>query len=235
VLAGGIVKGAVGFGFPLVTSPLLSSIWDPRHAVLLLSLANLFNNVGVAARGGGSRQTLRRLAPTIVGLIVGVVVGALLLASLDAGTLSLMVGSAALIFAIVAMLKPDLAVPPRLERYLALPMGLLGGILGGSTSISGPGVVSYLLALQLTKREFVFFLSLLYLVGGIAQVVSYTQLGLYDVATLTIWLATCIPNLVGVWLGLWIQDWIDPKLFRRVVVVVIGLTASSLIVRGLWR
>src|SRR4051794_22665745 len=130
VLVGAIVRGAIGFGFPLVTSPLLSTIWDPRHAVLLLSLANLFNNLGVTARGGGNRKTFWRLAPTLAGLVVGVVGGALLLASLDAATLSLMVGSAAVTFALVALLKPDLAVPPRLERYLALPMGLLGGLLG---------------------------------------------------------------------------------------------------------
>jgi uncharacterized membrane protein YfcA len=129
VLLGAVVKGAIGFGFPLVTAPILSTVWDPRHAVLLISLANLFNNVGVAARGGGSHQTFRRLLPTFAGLIVGVIIGALLLASLDAGTLGMVVGSAAVGFALVALLKPNLAVPPRLERYLALPMGLAGGVL----------------------------------------------------------------------------------------------------------
>src|SRR5262245_10504077 len=83
VLLGAVVKGATGCGFPLMTAPVLSPIWDARHAVLLISLANLFNHVGVAGRGGGSRKTFRRLVPTLAGLSVGMVIGALLLASLD--------------------------------------------------------------------------------------------------------------------------------------------------------
>jgi uncharacterized membrane protein YfcA len=235
VLGGAVVKGATGFGFPLVTAPILSTIWDPRHAVLLISLANLFNNIGVAARGGGSRQTLRRLLPTVAGLIVGVVIGALLLASLDAGTLGVVVGSAAVGFALVALLKPNLAVPPRWERYLGLPMGLAGGVLGGSTGISGPAIVSYLFALRLGKRELVHSLAVLYTVTAVVQVGSFVQLGLYDAPALVIGLLSCIPNTLGVGLGLRLQDRIDPLLFRRLVVVLIGLTGASLVLRGLWR
>jgi uncharacterized membrane protein YfcA len=235
VLLGAVVKGAIGFGFPLMTAPLLSTIWDARHAVLLISLANLFNNVGVSFRGGGSRKTFRRLVPTLAGLIVGMVIGALLLASLDAVTLALVVGCAAVVFALVALLKPDLAVPPRLERYLAWPMGLAGGVLGGSTGIAGPAIVSYLFALKLSKRELVYFLALLYLVGAFVQVGAFWQLGLFDTTTLVVGLLSCVPNTLGVVVGLRIQDRIDPVLFRRIVVVVIGLTGSSLVLRGLWR
>ena len=77
-------------------------------------------------------------------------------------------------------------VPPHLERYLALPMGLAGGILGGATGISGPAIVSYLFALQLEKREMVYFLCLLYVVAAIVQVASFVQLGLYDATTLAV-------------------------------------------------
>lgn len=235
VLGGAVVKGAIGFGFPLVTAPLLAATWDARHAVLLISLANLFNNVGVSVRGGGSCATFRRLAPTFAGLIVGVVIGALLLATLDATTLALVVGIAAVAFALVALLKPDLAVPPHLERYLALPMGLAGGILSGATGIAGPAIVSYLFALQLDKREMVYFLCLLYVVAAIVQVASFVQLGLYDATTLAVGLLSCVPNALGVAIGLRIQDRIDQALFRRIVVMVIGLTGSSLVLRGLWR
>jgi uncharacterized membrane protein YfcA len=235
VLVGAVVKGAIGFGFPLITAPLLSTIWDARHAVLLISLANLFNNVGVATRGGGSRATFRRLIPTFVGLTIGVVIGAVLLASVDASTLAVVVGSAAVAFSLVALGKPNLAVPPRLERYLAFPMGLAGGVLGGSTGISGPAIVSYLFALKLDKRELVYFLALLYAVAAIVQVVSFIQLDLYDAPTLVVGLLSCLPNALGVGLGLRLQDRIDPVLFRRLVVIVIGLTGSSLVLRGIFR
>ena len=233
--AAAVVKGAIGFGFPLLAAPLIASILDARTSVLVLSLASLFGNVGMAIRGGGSWPTSRRLAPMLVGLLVGTVGGALLLANLDAATLGLVVGLAAMAFAIVGTAKPNLAVPARLERYLALPMGLAGGLLGGSTSIFAPPIVSYVHALHLTKREFVFFVSLLYTFGGITQVASYARLGLYETSILLLALATCLPNAVGLWIGTRLQDRIDPLQFRRLVLVVIALTGLNLVLRGLWR
>jgi uncharacterized membrane protein YfcA len=45
--------------------------------------------------------------------------------------------------------------------------------------------------------------------------------------------ASLVPNLLGVALGLRIQDRIDQQLFRRLVVVMIGVSGASLVVRGL--
>jgi uncharacterized protein len=227
----GIVKGAIGFGFPLVSIPLISTVWDPKHAVLLVSLASLVNNVGIAVQGRGSRQTFRRFLPVLVGMTIGTAGGAFLLASVPSSVLGVIVGCAALIFASIALLKPNLAVPPHLERYLALPMGFLGGVLGGSTGIAGPFVVSYTHALKLSKREFVYFLAVLYLLGAIVQVVTYTQLGLFDALTFAVGLASCLPNFLGVWFGFRIQERIDQQLFRKLVVVVIGVSGASLVLR----
>ena len=235
VLFAAVIKGAIGFGFPLVATPITSAIWDARHAVLLMSLASLMNNLGITARGGGSRATFRRFVPTLGGLIVGTIAGSLLLASVDPNVMALVVGTAAMVFGLVALVKPDLAVPPHLERYLALPMGLLGGLLGGSTGIFAPALASYTHALKLSKREFVFFLTLLYLVGTSVQVVSYIQLGLYDLTIVVVGLLTCLPNFVGISIGIRLQDRIDPVLFRRLVVVVILISGTSLVVRSLWR
>ena len=235
IFGGGVVKGAIGFGFPLVTVPLTSSLWDARHAVLLISLASLTNNIGVVARGGGSRRTFRRIVLLMAGLTVGTIGGAVLLANVPASVLSVVVGSAALVFTGIALLKPDLAVPPHLERYLALPMGVCGGLLGGSTTISGPFIASYTHALKLSKVEFVFFLSLLYLVGASTQVTSYAALGLFDAPTVVIGVASVVPNLLGMWLGLRIQERINQQLFRKLVVLVIGLSGVSLVLRGLWQ
>lgn len=234
IFSAGVVKGAIGFGFPLVSIPLISTVWDAKHAVLLVSLASLVNNIGVAVRGGGSWHSVRRIVPVLIGMAVGVAGGALLLAIVPSTVLAIVVGSAALIFTAVALLKPDLAVPPRLERYLALPMGLLGGLLGGSTGIAGPFVVSYTHALRLSKRDFVYCLTLLYLIGAIVQIVSYTQLGLFDQLTFAVGVASCVPNVLGVWIGFRIQDRIDHALFRKIVVLVIGVSGISLILRALW-
>lgn len=233
ILGAAVIKGAVGFGFPLVATPLIAAIWDARHAVLLLSLAALFNNIGIVFRGGGSKATFWRLAPTIGGVVVGTVAGALLLASLNPDLLGIVVGALSVVFALVSLVKPDLGVPPRLERFLALPMGLGGGLLAGSTGIGAPFLASYTHALQLGKREFVFFLTLLYLTGSTVQAISYTQLGLYDRQALTMAVLSCVPNVVGLATGIRLQEKINPLLFRRLVVGLILVTGVGLLLKGL--
>lgn len=235
ILGAAVVKGAIGFGFPLVAAPLIATIADARLSVLVLSIASLVANAALLFRGGGDWPTFRRLAPMMVGLLLGTILGALLLASLDAATLGIVVGLAAVTFVAVSSAKPDLVVPARLERYLAFPMGAAGGLLGGSTSIFAPPIVSYVHALRLSKQQFVFFVSLLYTVGGTSQVVSYARLGLYDLGLLLLAALTCLPNFLGLWIGGRVQDRIEPTLFRRLVLVLIALTGLSLVVRGLWR
>jgi uncharacterized protein len=228
-----VVKGAIGFGFPLIGVPLIANILDPRSAVVIVSVAALVGNVGIVLRGGGSRATFRRLAPTIAGLVVGTIGGALLLANVDAALLRAFVGACSLLFTAVSILKPGLAIPARLERYLALPMGLLGGLLGGSTSIFAPAIASYLHALRLNQREFVFFVTLLFMIGGAVQVASYVRLGLYDARLLLIILASCVPNVLGLLAGIRLQDRIDPGLFRRLILGVIFLSGVNLLAKAL--
>ncbi len=230
-----VVKGLTGFGFPLVAAPLISIVMDARSAVIILSLVSLFGNLGIMLRGGGNRPTFWRLAPMIGGLAIGTVTGAQFVAAIDPLALGIVVGACTLTFAFVSLLKPELAVPTRLERYLALPMGLGGGMLGGSTSIFAPLIASYLQALHLTKREFVFFVTLLYSVGGVVQVGSYWQLGLYDRNLLLLIAVALIPNALGLALGLRFQNRVDATLFRRLTLAVIFFSGASLVIRGLWR
>lgn len=233
ILAAAVVKGVTGFGFPLIAAPLLSIALDARSAVIILSLVSIFGNVGVMLRGGGNRPTLRRLLPMIGGLVVGTIIGARFVASVDPAALGVVVGACSVLFALVSAAKPDLAVPAHLERYLALPMGLAGGLLGGTTSIFAPIVVSYLHALHLHKREFMFFVTLLYSVAGTAQIASYAQLGLYDRRLLLIILVALIPNTLGLALGFRLQDRIDAALFRRLTLILVFLSGLSLVAKGL--
>ncbi len=233
--AAAVVKGVTGFGFPLVATPLISIVMDARSAVIILSLVSLFGNFGIMLRGGGNQPTFWRLAPMIGGLGVGTIIGAQFVAAVDPVALGILVGACTLTFAFVSLLKPELVVPAGLERYLALPMGLGGGLLGGSTSIFAPLIASYLHALQLAKREFVFFVTLLYSVGGIVQVGSYWNLGLYSRNLLLIIAVALIPNALGLALGVRFQDRVDAALFRRLTLAVIFFSGTSLVIRGLWR
>jgi uncharacterized membrane protein YfcA len=82
VCAASMIKGAIGFGFPLLAVPLLSVIMGPRVAIPVVAIPTLLSNILVIRRGGAGGAG-GVLWPVLAGIAVWTVTGALLLGSLD--------------------------------------------------------------------------------------------------------------------------------------------------------
>jgi uncharacterized membrane protein YfcA len=105
--------------------------------------------------------------------------------------------------------------------------------MGGSTSITSPVLASYIHALHLAPRDFVYVISALFLLGNSVQSVAYAQLGLFDPPMLAMIAASMVPLVTGVYVGMWLQGRIEPFVFRRIVLCVIALSGASLVWRGI--
>jgi uncharacterized membrane protein YfcA len=105
--------------------------------------------------------------------------------------------------------------------------------MGGATGISSPLLAIYLHLLGLEKREFVFWITVMFFVVNIAQVATYFRLGLYAAPVLTAALLACAPMVVGTVLGLALQDRLEHRLFERIVLAVVLIASLNLVVRSL--
>ena len=228
------VKAAIGLGFPLISVPIVSNFMDPRSAVILLSIPTLLSNFLIIFRGGGTLKQVQRVLVVLVALIAGTLIGARLLAVLDANILSIIVGASAIIFVSLNAARVNLTIPSTRERAVSPFIGVISGVMGGTTSIFGPILASYLHSLRLPKKEFVFSLTLLFTVGGVAQVLSYAQLGLYAGPIIGYALLACLPTAAGIYLGLIIQDRLPPRVWNVLVLVFIFLSGLNLLYRGLF-
>lgn len=227
------VKGALGFGFPLIAVPLAANLIGARTAVVLIAIPVVFSNFLILMRGGGSAEGLRRFGGLLVGVVGGTVIGAQLLGRLDPGVVSLIVGMAAVLLAVLAWGNLMPAISPKAHRVAGPTVGVAAGVMGGTTGIYAPLIAAYVHALQVEKRAFVYWLTAAFFLGGITQVVSYWRLGLYNWKLVTYAVATFVPVVVGTWLGFWIQDRLPVALFRRLVLLLVLASGVNLIVRHL--
>ena len=235
VIAGAsTVKGAIGFGFPLVSIPLLSAIIGPRAAVPLIAIPTLLSNVIMVSRGSASPASTH-LMLAIAGLVVGTVAGAAAIKLLDPRHLSILVGAVALGYVVATAFRLTALVPERAGRRAAPLVGLAAGLMGGATGIFAPLLASYLHLLQLAKRDFVFWLTIMFFVSNAVQVASYAHLGLYAGPVLALALIGCVPMAIGTWSGMALQDRLDPEVFGRVVLAIVFLASLDLLGRGLLR
>jgi uncharacterized membrane protein YfcA len=149
VLAGAALQSATGFGFALVSAPLLFAAADPEQAVGLLIVLGLLVNLMTLGTEGRRPQPLVRDSLTILAWAVpGVVAGLLALRALD--STALQVGVTLGVFATLAVRalarrRRDAGAgePP---WWAAPATGFASGALTTSTNTAGPPVVLYMLA-----------------------------------------------------------------------------------------
>lgn len=234
VLAAAAIKGTIGFGFPLVAVPLLSMILGPRVAVPLIAIPTLLSNVIMISRGG-SRERLVSMLPLVGGVMTGTVAGAFVIRALDPRALSVLVGSVTLLYVLASVFQLTVRVPPDIALRVAPAVGVAAGLIGGSTGVFAPPLASYLHLLRMGKRDFVFWITLLFFVGNVVQVASYFHLGLYRGSVLSAALMACVPMVAGTWVGLACQEKLPASVFGHIILGIVGVASVTLLVQGLVR
>src|SRR5437763_7675049 len=79
IVLAGLAHGTLGFGFPLISTPLVALLVDVRTAVLVTVLPNIAVNVISIVRGGNWHDSLGRHWPLALWVVLGTLVGTRLL------------------------------------------------------------------------------------------------------------------------------------------------------------
>jgi uncharacterized membrane protein YfcA len=234
VLAAAFVKGAIGFGFPALGTPLLSLLVDVKTAVVVLILPNIVMDGIQFARRGAPLRAARRFAALLAAGAVGMVVGTRVLAVLSPRAATLVLGAFVLCF--VALTATGLAprVPARWERWLAAPAGFAAGVIGGVTNAPATALVLYFQGIGLPKHDFVASVAFTFLVYKLVQLGAVAWYGLLPWSLLWVSLALTAVGLAGFAVGLRVQDRLDQRSFNRAVLGFLAALGAWLLIRTLW-
>jgi len=232
VLLASYIKGAIGFGFPAISTPLLALFVDLRTAIVVLILPNLVMDGIQTLRKPGLLETLRRHWVLYLCGIGGTYLGTQFLVWFPSEKLLLILGVVVLVFVAVNVSRVSFRVPLGLERYLSPPIGLFAGVLGGVTNVPGTPLVLYFYALGMGKDEFIRSIALSFLVYKVAQLASVIYFGLLTWPLLGLSVLATALGLGAFWLGLKTQDRVDQVTFNRAVLGFLGLLGVWLVIRA---
>lgn len=227
VLLAGFVRAISGFGFTLIATPLLLFVFDSKSVVVITIILGILTGVLLLFR---TRRHIdvKRMLLMCGGSIFGIPIGAYLLSSLDASIIKLIIAILIVPFCIVLLLGHS----HQFKRD-SLGCGLSGfvsGLIGSSTSLSGPPVVLFLLNQGLVKERFVGTLTAYFLFTGTASVSAFVFLGMVTV-DLLIKVAILLPTAVlGFYIGIKVLPKINATVFRRIAASIVSLAALVLIV-----
>jgi uncharacterized membrane protein YfcA len=228
------VKGAIGFGYPLIATPLLALPTDVRTAVAVLLIPNILMDSVQIVRRPGVVGALRRQWPLILAGIAGTVIGTQFLAWLSTRGLLLTLGLTLLTFVALSASRPAWRLSPATERWAAPIVGLAGGTLGGITNAPAVVVTPYYYAIGLPKAEFVRAVSATFLVLKLTQLAAVWQVGLLDRRVLLPWAIAALVSLAAFGVGLRAQDRIPQATFNRAVLGLLTIVGLAMLARALW-
>ena len=231
-----MAKGLAGMGLPLIATPVLAGVFGPRQAVVIISIPILVSNTLLLVTGWRRvPRVLNGIALMLVLGALGTLVGVQLLASLDQRVFAALISLLVVLF----LMRGDrlLGDDPDARRVrVAGPIvGLIGGVLQGSTSIASPLVGSYFHARKIAPADFVVVLAALFQLNSIVQIGSFVGLGLLTPDLLALGIAGLVPNLLGLIAGIELRGRISPAAFRRVIVVFLTLSVVNLLWRSLFQ
>ena len=227
VLLAGFVRAITGFGLALIATPLLLFVFDPKSVVVISVIINILIG-GLLLYHTKQHIDVQRALLMCAGSILGIPIGAYLLSSLDASIIKLSIAVLIVPFSIVLLLGHS-----HQFKQDSLGCGLSGffsGLVGSSTSFSGPPVVLFLVNQGLVKERFVGTLTAYFLFMGIATVTAFSFLGMVTVDLLTK-AAILLPTaIIGFFVGIKVLPKINAVLFRRIVMSIISIAALVIIV-----
>ncbi len=229
-----LAHGVLGFGFPLISTPVIALVADMQTAVLLTVLPNLAVNLVSIVRGGQWQESLGRYWPIAIWVLLGTLLGTRVLLSMDPAPLKILLALMIAIYLAQDRLKRlDWSFIARHPHASGLVLGLFAGVLSGSVNVSLPPLVIYFMALGLNPLAMTQILNLCFLAGKSAQAGAFALAGHFDGDALWISLPLTLLSVSTLVVGMRLRRNMNPDLYRKLVFWSLGIIALLLAGQGL--
>ena len=227
------VKGATGFGPSIVLIALGSLLIEPQQVIVLATLTDVVGGL-LLFRANRTPAAIRFWLPMGIVMMTGAIIGGYFLSVIPLDHFDLIISVVILVLGLWFIFGANGAQKMNLRTVLPtkctpadLGVSMFAGLCGGFFGISGPPMV-YHLGRKLAKTAFRQALIPIFLMAAIARLVTYTVTGLVTLPVLKLG-AVALPGLlVGLYLGNHLFFKLSEQWFRRVVGIILVITALRL-------
>ncbi len=233
-LAAGFAHGLSGFGFPVISTPMVALFADVRAAVLITLFPNLVINAVSAVSGGDWRANLRRYWTLPVYVLLGTIVGTQVVIFAPANPLRLFLAAVIVVYLRQDWFRRiDWSVIVRHPERSAIAFGLVAGFLSGTVNVMLPPILIYFTTLGLAPLVMTQVMNACFLVGKVSQAVVFALHGQFTFAGLALTIPVCIVALAGYGVGRRLQPRVSPALYKRFIRGVLWAMSALLVAQAL--
>jgi uncharacterized membrane protein YfcA len=218
-LIAGTVRGFVGFGAGMIMIPFISALYTPQIGATSILVADGILTIPYILKSLAHYEP-RTVAPVALGAVLAIPLGAYLLTTIDPTPIR---------WAMAPIIAGLLAITLSGWRYHGIPKvsvslatGATSGFLSGLIQLSGPPVVVLWMSGPFPPQTIRANIFVYFAVTSVVAVIAYAVGGVFTRDLIPV-LVPMIPGYaIGLALGGRVFGRADPKIFRRVAVVLIG-------------
>lgn len=208
------VQAVAGFGLPMIAMPILVALFGIRAAVPLMAIVVLELQILMVARYRMALN-IRTVWRISAAAIVGIPIGVLLLSRIPEVITITLLGLLLIIYVLYVSLR--FPVPALKNPNWAYFFGLLGGMGGGAYNIAAPPMIIYADTQRWGPKLFKGNLQGYFLIITIVAILTHFLSGNLTGDILQMSLLAIPFVLLGAFAGFYLDHFINPAVFRKIV------------------
>lgn len=235
VMIGGLFKGLSGFGYAVISTTLLATLYEPTKAVsfmiipLIAIQLELVNNLD----RDEIKTCTNNFKPYIIGLIAGTLTGFYTISLMPVDVIKVLLGIITFIFALSRTQKFSIHLEKlkkkcfRRSTRIQTLLGVMSGLIFGGTNV-GVQIVAYLKSMEMPNRKFVGLLALIMIpISALRTPLVLNQNNSIGLIGYSI-LAAPI-GMIAAWIGIRIAERVSEQKIGRLTVLLLFLISFNLI------
>jgi len=221
-----LLKGITGFGFALVSLPLLMFWYPAKELIPILFVCNLISSFIIILQKKDRKLVDDNFKNLIIYAAVFTILGVMALNYVSESNLVIVLSSFLIVLSLLSLLGVKYKI--NLTRKTFKITGSILGFLTGFISISGPPLALFLNASNTNNQEFREIFSWFSVITASIALIGYGFLGLLNVNTFKMALMVLPILFAGSYIGKRLNNKIPLGVFRKVTIF-ISLIASVII------
>jgi uncharacterized membrane protein YfcA len=231
-LLAGVVKGVLGFGFPIIALVVLTLTIGLLDALAIIIVPTLATNIWQAVSGPHLAAILKRMWLYFIVAAAGVLLTSKYLTIVNVNWLTGLLGGVLFFFALSRLFDLHITVPSDKETLLSVVLGALNGALTGLTGSFMVPSVLYMQALGFPKDMLIQAMGFFFALSTVMLTISLGNNDLIDTAQARMSAYALIPSFVGVFAGRWTRDRLDEESFQKIFLFAVLALGAYLVWRS---
>jgi len=227
------LQTATGFGYAIITAPLLALVLEPKETVMITMLTGLIIRL-MMMKTTQNEGSFKAISPLIIASTIGAIPGAYCMSIISSEFLKLFMGVILLIFTALLWKNYQLLIKNR--SFAKIIAGGMSGFLATTTSINGPPIILYYLSVKAEENKNVlrgnltrYFL----LINIVSIIISYFA-GTLKMEELWLSILMSIPALyLGFYLGEKFFHAINTEVFKKISLGMVFVSSLALILSSI--